>query len=67
MNTPERMRDFVDLVRCTRRLQQLFRSTLDYRVKREMERLEFQLDRDAGYLAAELVAEPTAAKTGGAA
>ena len=53
-----RLQAFVDQVREVRTLQEQYRRTIDPVVRRRMERAEAELDASAGWLAADLAAEP---------
>jgi hypothetical protein len=52
----DRLQAFVDLVRRLRAVQAEYARTIDARLRREKERLEFEVDAAAGWLAADLAA-----------
>lgn len=54
MNPSKRFNDFVALVRDVRNIQRYYRRTLGPITRREMERIEDQLDREIETVAAEL-------------
>lgn len=70
--TPERWREFLDLVEDTRQLQRIFRRTQDPMIRREVMQLEAFLDATAAGIAidlepAEQPAEPAIVGEGSAA
>lgn len=51
-----RWRLFFELVRDVRKMQSLYRRTMDPIIRREAEKMEHQLDAEVGWIAADLAA-----------